>query len=279
MTAVIGPNGAGKTTFINCLTGVLTPDRGSMVFDGQELSGLPSHRIARLGISRTFQNLRLFPGLTVLDNVLCGLSAKAGDSLIEAFFRTPALRHRERLLRLTALEALDTFGLADYASLPAEALSYGDKKRLELARAFVSRPKLVLLDEPVAGLNPDETERVGTLIRQMRRSGATLILVEHDMDLVMSVSDHVVVLDGGRRIAEGPPGRRPPQPFGSRGLPREDQPDGMNGHGSGKTLLKIEDAHPPLRGRPGPLRHRSSTWPRERRWPSWGPTARGSRAC
>jgi ABC-type branched-subunit amino acid transport system ATPase component len=205
VTAIIGPNGAGKTTFINCLTGVLTPDRGSMVFDGQELSGLPPHRIARLGISRTFQNLRLFPGLTVLDNVLCGLSAKAGDSLIEAFFRTPALRHRERLLRLTALEALDTFGLAEYASLPAEALSYGAKKRLELARAFVSRPKLVLLDEPVAGLNPDETERVGTLIRQMRRSGVTLILVEHDMDLVMSVSDHVVVLDGGRRIAEGPP--------------------------------------------------------------------------
>ena len=205
VTAIIGPNGAGKTTFINCLTGVLTPDRGSMVFDGQELSGLPPHRIARLGISRTFQNLRLFPGLTVLDNVLCGLSAKAGDSLIEAFFRMPALRHRERLLRLTALEALDTFGLADYASLQAEALSYGDKKRLELARAFVSRPKLVFLDEPVAGLNPDETERVGTLIRQMRRSGATLILVEHDMDLVMSVSDHVVVLDGGRRIAEGSP--------------------------------------------------------------------------
>jgi ABC-type branched-subunit amino acid transport system ATPase component len=205
VTAVIGPNGAGKTTFINCLTGVLTPDRGSMVFDGLELSGLPSHRIARLGISRTFQNLRLFPRLTVLDNVLCGLSAKAGDSLIEAFFRMPALRHRERLLRLTALEALDTFGLADYASLPAEGLSYGNKKRLELARAFVSQPKLVLLDEPVAGLNPDETERVGTLIRQMRRSGATLILVEHDMDLVMSVSDHVVVLDGGRRIAEGSP--------------------------------------------------------------------------
>ena len=205
VTAVIGPNGAGKTTFINCLTGVLRPDRGSMVFDGQELSGLPSHRIARLGISRTFQNLRLFPGLSVLDNVLCGLSAKAGDSLLEAFIRTPSLRHRERLLRLTALEALDTFGLSAKADWPAGVLAYGDKKRLELARAFVSKPKLVLLDEPVAGLNPDETERVGALIRQMQRSGATLILVEHDMDLVMSVSDHVVVLDGGRRIADGPP--------------------------------------------------------------------------
>ncbi len=205
VTALIGPNGAGKTTFINCLTGILQPDRGSMVFDGRELAGLPPHRIACLGIARTFQNLRLFSGLSVLDNVLCGLSARAGDSYLEAFLRTPGLRHRERRLWLTALETLDTFGLADRASVPAGALSYGEKKRLDLARAFVSSPKLVLLDEPVAGLNPDETERVGMLIRQMQRGGATLILVEHDMDLVMSVSDHVVVLDGGRRIAAGPP--------------------------------------------------------------------------
>lgn len=205
VTALIGPNGAGKTTFINCLTGILQPDRGSMTFEGQELSGLAPHRIARLGIARTFQNLRLFSGLSVLDNVLCGLSARAGDSHLEAFLRTPGLRHRERRLWLTALEALDSFGLAERASVAADALSYGEKKRLDLARAFVSNPKLVLLDEPVAGLNPDETERVGTLIRQMRRGGATLILVEHDMDLVMSVSDHVVVLDGGRRIADGSP--------------------------------------------------------------------------
>ena len=205
VTALIGPNGAGKTTFINCLTGLLRADRGTMVFDGHELSGLLPHRIARLGIARTFQNLRLFAALSVLDNVLCGLSAQAGDSFVEAFVRTPALRHRERRLRLTALEALDTFGLADRATVAADALSYGEKKRLDLARAFVSNPTLVLLDEPVAGLNPDETERVGALIRQMRRRGATLLLVEHDMDLVMSVSDRVVVLDGGRRIAEGTP--------------------------------------------------------------------------
>jgi ABC-type branched-subunit amino acid transport system ATPase component len=205
VTALIGPNGAGKTTFINCLTGLLRADRGSMVFDGHELSGLPPHRIARLGIARTFQNLRLFAALSVLDNVLCGLSAQAGDSFVEAFVRTPALRHRERRLRLAALEALDTFGLADRAADPADSLSYGEKKRLDLARAFVSNPRLVLLDEPVAGLNPDETERVAALVRQMRRGGATLLLVEHDMDLVMSVSDRVVVLDGGRRIAEGAP--------------------------------------------------------------------------
>jgi ABC-type branched-subunit amino acid transport system ATPase component len=205
VTALIGPNGAGKTTCINCLTGLLRADKGSMVFDGRELSGLAPHRIARLGIARTFQNPRLYPRLSVLENVLCGLSGKAGDSLLEAFLRTPALRHRERRLKLAALEALDTFGLSGKADWPAGALAYGDKKRLELARAFVSGPKLLLLDEPVAGLNPEETERVGALIRQMRRGGATLVLVEHDMDLVMSVSDHVVVLDGGRRIAEGPP--------------------------------------------------------------------------
>jgi ABC-type branched-subunit amino acid transport system ATPase component len=205
VTALIGPNGAGKTTCINCLTGILRPDRGSVMFQGQELIGRPPHQIARLGIARTFQNLRPFPGLSVLDNVLCGLSAKAGNSYVEAFIRTPSLRHRERALWLTALEALDTFGLAGRASTPAESLSYGEKKRLDLARAFVAGPTLVLLDEPVAGLNPDETEHVGTLIRQMRHAGFALILVEHDMELVMAVSDRVVVLDGGRRIAGGTP--------------------------------------------------------------------------
>ena len=205
VTALIGPNGAGKTTFINCLTGFLRPDKGSMVFDGRQLRGLAAHQIARLGISRTFQNLRLFGKLSVLDNVLCGLSTIAGDSFLEAFLRTPSLRHRERRLRLAALEALDVFGLADRTAVPASALSYGEKKRLELARTFVSGSRLVFLDEPVAGLNTDETERVGTLIRQMQRNGATLILVEHDMDLVMSVSDQVVVLDGGCRIAGGAP--------------------------------------------------------------------------
>jgi ABC-type branched-subunit amino acid transport system ATPase component len=205
VTALIGPNGAGKTTCLNCATGVIPADAGSMRFGGIELSGLPAHRIARLGIVRTFQSLGLFGRLSALDNVLCGLAGQAGDSFVEAFLRTPALRHRERRLRLAALEALDAFGLAHRASSPAGALSYGERKQLELARAFVSRPGLILLDEPVAGLNPDETERVGTLIRQVRRAGTTLLLVEHDMDLVMSVSDQVVVLDGGRAIAVGPP--------------------------------------------------------------------------
>ncbi len=205
VTALIGPNGAGKTTLINCLTGVLTPDRGTILFEGENLGGLPAHRVARLGIARTFQNLRLFPRMSVLDNVLCGLTVQAGSSMAAALLRTPGLRHRERRLKLTALEALDTFGLADQAQMPAGALPYGDKKRVEMARAFVSQPALTLLDEPVAGLNSQETAQIGNLIRQMRLAGKTMVLVEHDMDLVMSVSDHVVVLDGGRRIAGGAP--------------------------------------------------------------------------
>jgi ABC-type branched-subunit amino acid transport system ATPase component len=205
VTALIGPNGAGKTTLINCLTGVIRPDQGEILFDGVNLAGLPAHRIARLGVSRTFQNLRIFPRLAVLDNVLCGLTAQAGDSMLQALLRPPGLRHRERRLRLAAMEALDTFGLADKAELPAGVLPYGDKKRLEMARAFVSQPVLTLLDEPVAGLNPEETARIAGLIRQLRLSGKTMVLVEHDMELVMGVSDHVVVLDGGSRIAAGSP--------------------------------------------------------------------------
>ena len=205
VTALIGPNGAGKTTLINCLTGVIRPDGGEILFDGVDIAGMPAHRIARLGITRTFQNLRLFPRLSVLDNVLCGLTTRAGDSLLQALLRPPGLRHRERRLRLTAMEALDTFGLADQAGLPAAILPYGDKKRLEMARAFVSQPRLTLLDEPVAGLNPEETAQIAALIRQMRLSGKTMVLVEHDMELVMGVSDHVVVLDGGSRIAAGSP--------------------------------------------------------------------------
>ncbi len=205
VTALIGPNGAGKTTLLNCLSGVIRPDGGEILFDGENLAGLAAHRIARLGISRTFQNLRIFPRLSVLDNVLCGLTVQAETSLLEALLRPPALRHRERRLKLTAMEALDTFGLADKAGWPAGALPYGDKKRVEMARAFVSQPVLTLLDEPVAGLNPEETARVAALIRQMRLSGKTMVLVEHDMELVMGVSDEVVVLDGGCRIAAGTP--------------------------------------------------------------------------
>jgi branched-chain amino acid transport system ATP-binding protein len=205
VTSLIGPNGAGKTTLINCLTGVIRPEAGVIRFEGADIGGMAAHRVARLGISRTFQNLRIFPSLTVLDNVLCGLTVQAGASMLEALLRLPGLRHRERRLKLTALKTLDAFGLADKAGWPVGVLPYGDKKRVEMARAFVSEPVLTLLDEPVAGLNPEETATVAALIRQMRLAGKTMILVEHDMELVMGISDHVVVLDGGCRIAQGTP--------------------------------------------------------------------------
>jgi ABC-type branched-subunit amino acid transport system ATPase component len=205
VTALIGPNGAGKSTLINCISGILAPDQGAIRFSGQDLAGRPAHEIARLGIGRTFQNLKVFPRMTVLENVLCGLTLDAGKSWISAMLRLPGLRHRERHLRLRALAALDRFGLANKAGWPAQALAYGDRKRLELARAFVGEPLLVLLDEPVAGLNAKETSQIGAEIQKLRSEGQTLLLVEHDMDLVMSVADRVVVLDGGRCIAQGTP--------------------------------------------------------------------------
>lgn len=205
VTALIGPNGAGKSTLINVITGVLPPSSGAIAFGGRPIAGLPAHEVARLGIARTFQNLKIFPRLSVLDNVLCGLTCEAGRSLLMAMLRLPYLRHRERRLRLRALEALDRFALADKAHWPAGILAYGDKKRVELARASVSEPQLLLLDEPVAGLNADETAAVAEQLRRLRVSGHTLLLVEHDMDLVMGVADQVVVLDSGRCIAQGTP--------------------------------------------------------------------------
>jgi len=205
VTALIGPNGAGKSTLINCATGVDCPNAGAVLLNGRAITGLPAHQVAALGVARTFQNLRLFPRLSVLDNVLCGLTVQAGGSLLGAMLRPPALRDRERRLRLTALAALDRFNLAGLADWPVGVLAYGDRKRVELARAVVGEPCLLLLDEPVAGLNAVETAAVGTEIRRLRTEGYTLLLVEHDMDLVMSVADRVVVLDGGRCIALGSP--------------------------------------------------------------------------
>jgi len=205
VTALIGPNGAGKTTLINCTTGSDRPDAGKVLLSGREITGLPAHRVAELGVARTFQNLRLFPRLSVLDNVLCGLTVVAGRSLLGALLRPPSLRNRERRLRLQAMAALDRFGLTALSDWPVGALAYGDRKRVELARAVVSEPGLLLLDEPVAGLNATETAAVGAEIRRLRAQSYTVLLVEHDMELVMSVADRVVVLDGGRCIAQGTP--------------------------------------------------------------------------
>lgn len=205
ITALIGPNGAGKSTLINCISGVDHVQQGQILLAGQSIEKLPAHEVAALGVARTFQNLKVFSRLTVLDNVLTGLTVSAERSYAISMLRLPALRHQERQLRLKALEALDHFNLSSKANWPASALSYGDKKRMEMARAFVGDPRLVLLDEPVAGLNSEETARIARHIRTQCNSGRALLLVEHDMELVMDVADHVVVLDSGRCIASGPP--------------------------------------------------------------------------
>ena len=205
LTALIGPNGAGKSTLINCITGILEPSSGDIHFQQQLITALPAHKISRLGISRTFQNLKIFPRMTVLDNILTGLTCEGGNSMLMAMLRLPYLRHRERQLKLRALEALDRFGLTDKANWPTGVLAYGDKKRVELARATVGKPQLILLDEPVAGLNAEETAAIGEQLRLLRSAGHTMLLVEHDMDLVMEIADQIIVLDSGKCIATGTP--------------------------------------------------------------------------
>ncbi|MEA3544793.1 MAG: ABC transporter ATP-binding protein [Thermodesulfobacteriota bacterium] len=205
LTALIGPNGAGKSTLINCITGVLEPSSGQIQFQQRQITSLPADKVSRMGISRTFQNLKIFPRLTVLENVLTGLTCEGGDSMLLAMLRLPYLRHRERQLKLRALEALDRFDLSDKANWPTGILAYGDKKRVELARATVGKPQLILLDEPVAGLNAEETAAVAEQLRLLRSTGHTMLLVEHDMALVMEIADQVVVLDSGQCIAVGTP--------------------------------------------------------------------------
>lgn len=205
LTALIGPNGAGKSTLINCMTGILQADHGRILYRDIDLAGLAPHRISRLGIARTFQNLKIFPRLSVLENVLTGLTNQGGSSMLMAMLRLPYLSNRERQLKLRALATLDRFQLTDKADWPCGVLSYGDKKRVELARAVAGDPQLLLLDEPVAGLNAEETAAVGDQLKILRSAGHTMLLVEHDMDLVMDISDRVVVLDSGRCIAHGTP--------------------------------------------------------------------------
>jgi len=206
ITALIGPNGAGKTTAINVISGVYRPSSGEVEFGGRSIQGLPPHRVARLGLARTFQNLQVFGNMTVLENVMvgCHLRSKAGFG--RSMFRL-GTKSEEAGIREEAAQALEMFGLTPRADLLSANLSYGQMKRIEMARAFVARPRLLLLDEPAAGLNPAETEEMAGLIMAIRASGVSILLVEHDMSLVMSVSDQVVVLNYGQKIAQGPPDR------------------------------------------------------------------------
>jgi branched-chain amino acid transport system ATP-binding protein len=203
--AVIGPNGAGKTTLFNLISGLVSPSAGRIVLEGTEIGALPPERRAALGLARTFQNIRIFGAMTVLENVLTGLQTRTSAGLLGVLLRTPGFRAEERGAVARARTALDVVGLADSADRQARGLSYGDQRRLEIARALAPQPKLLLLDEPAAGMNPAETEALSTLIRRLGQLGTTVLLVEHDMGFVMDISDHVTVLNFGRKIAEGEP--------------------------------------------------------------------------
>jgi branched-chain amino acid transport system ATP-binding protein len=205
--SVIGPNGAGKTTLFNIVTGLYPPDEGSIRFDGHDLVGLKPNQICGLGISRTFQTVRLFPNMTVLENALVGQHSRTRSGVLGAVLRLPGTRAEERRAREQARAALSFFGsrLAGYREdQPAFALSYANRRRLEIARAMATNPKLILLDEPTAGMNPAETREMTQLIGKLRdERGFTIVVIEHDMRLVKGVSDRVVALDYGRKIAEG----------------------------------------------------------------------------
>ncbi|MGZ3613367.1 MAG: ABC transporter ATP-binding protein [Thermodesulfobacteriota bacterium] len=201
--ALIGPNGSGKTTILNMLSGLYVPTSGEIALDGAVVTGQKPHVITAHGVARTFQNIRLFGELTVLDNVLIGQHSRSKAGLVASIFRPGSQRTEEAALRLKALEALEFVGLRGKEFAEAKSLPYGRQRVLELARALVSDPKLLLLDEPAAGLNAAETQALVELLFQTRDRGITILLVEHDMSLVMNVSDHITVLNFGKKIAEG----------------------------------------------------------------------------
>lgn len=215
ITSVIGPNGAGKTTFFNIIAGIYKPTQGSIVFEGKSLSNtdgrfssssLRPDQVTALGIARTFQNIRLFANMSAIENVLIGMHSRMRSSALGAMLRTAGVMQEERIARETAYSLLDFVGLPNQADATAKNLSYGDQRRLEIARALASNPRLLLLDEPTAGMNPQETAALTAFIESMRTQlGLTILLIEHDMRVVMGISDHVAVLDHGSKIAEGSP--------------------------------------------------------------------------
>jgi branched-chain amino acid transport system ATP-binding protein len=202
--AIIGPNGAGKTTLFNCVTGYHTHDEGSILFKGRPLEGISSHERVMLGMSRTFQNIRLFSQMTVLENVMVGRHCRTHAGLLRMFFRLGPLKE-ERAIHARAEEILHFIGLGHRRDAVAGTIPFGEQRRLEIARALATDPDLLLLDEPTSGMNPRETEELDEVIRKIRTLGKTILLIEHDMSVVMKISDLVTVLNFGVKIAEGPP--------------------------------------------------------------------------
>ncbi|WP_458411605.1 ABC transporter ATP-binding protein [Schinkia sp. CFF1] len=204
ITAVIGPNGAGKTTFFNMVTGVYKPTSGDIELNGKSIVGLKPHAVSAKGISRTFQNTRLFGSMTVLENIMIGMHNHIKQNVLGAVLDLPSFKKQERYAEQEAYNILDYVGLSKFTNEEAGSLSYGDQRRLEIGRALATRPQLLLLDEPAAGMNPKETKELTELIFAMRDEfGLTIVLIEHDMKLVMEISEHIVVLDHGVKIAEG----------------------------------------------------------------------------
>jgi len=202
---LIGPNGAGKTTFFNVITGLYTPDGGSFSLGGTPYTPQAVHQVAKAGIARTFQNIRLFAEMTALENVMVGRHIRTGSGLLGAVLRTPGFKAEEAAIAKRAQELLDYVGIGKYAEFKARTLSYGDQRRLEIARALATDPKLIALDEPAAGMNATEKVVLRELIDRIRKDGRTILLIEHDVKLVMGLCDRVTVLDYGKQIAEGTP--------------------------------------------------------------------------
>lgn len=201
--SIIGPNGAGKTTLFNCFTGMYPPTAGSIIFNNKNITGLAPHQVTRLGIGRTFQNIRLFAEMTALENVIVGMFPRTKSGLIGSILKTRGTVREERNCATKGVELLEFVGLADKKDTWARNLAYGDQRRLEIARALATQPHLLLLDEPAAGMNPAETNELMSLIRKIRDKGITILLIEHHMKVVMGISDKIAVLDHGVKIAEG----------------------------------------------------------------------------
>lgn len=206
IASLIGPNGAGKTTLFNCVTGFYTPEEGAILFQGKPITGLRPDQIVKAGVARTYQNIRLFGALTVLENLLVGMHPHLKSGPVGAILHDPLTRHEEKQALVQAYQLLNFMGLAGQGDVQAANLPYGLQRRLEIGRALASEPRLLLLDEPTAGMNPQETEELMIFIRRLRdERGLTIFLIEHDMNVVMSISDQVSVLDYGRKISEGTP--------------------------------------------------------------------------
>lgn len=206
ISSIIGPNGAGKTTLFNCVSGFYTPEEGEIHFLGQPIQGLPTHKICEMGIARTYQNIRLFSQMTAIENIMVGQHPRMCASWVESIVRNKRCRNEEHDAFHRAVELLAFVGLAGLEDIPAHNLPYGAQRRLEIARALASEPKLLLLDEPTAGMNSQETAEMTDFIRKLRESrDITILLIEHDMRVVMNISDQVTVLDYGLKIAEGKP--------------------------------------------------------------------------